>query len=139
MTSHRLPHKTFPVFAMFVLALALGASLLLAGCPHNAAARLPANAVGPVDAGIYESLAAAHAYAAKWLTDVRSGAYKPGAAEDEAMRQLVLSLNTADPLYISYHNALVANPSAGEPAELAAAITAVTENLSGLIALAKAR
>jgi hypothetical protein len=109
---------------------------ILAGC-KTVNAPLPAGAVNQVDATINESLQAAHAYVAQWQKDVASGAHVATATEKTVMTKVVTDLNIADPLYQQFHAALVANPGAGEPADLAAALAAVTSDLANLVSAAK--
>lgn len=111
-------------------------TLILAGC-KAVNAPLPAGAVNNVDATINESLQAAHAYVAQWQTDVASGKHVPTATEKTIVGQVVTDLNIADPLYQQFHTALAANPAAGEPANLAAALAAVTSDLANLVNAAK--
>ncbi len=123
--------RYLPAVFCIGIALALGQ-----GC-KTAIAPLPANAINSVDAGINENLQAAHAFIVQYESDVASGKHAPTANEKAAVNKVIAALNVADPLYQSYHTALASNPNTGEPAELAAAITAVTDNLSALIALVK--
>ncbi len=116
-----------------VLALA---TLGMYGC-KAANTPLPANAVNAVDAGINENLQAAHAAVAKYQQDVAAGLHTPTPTEKLAVNALINTLNVADPMYQNYHATLKLNPAAGEPAELIAAVNAVTNNLSSLIALVK--
>ena len=96
---------------------------------------LPANAVNAVDAGLNANLQAAHAFIAQYQLDVLSSVHAPAPGEIAVMNKVTHALNTADALYQAYHKTLLTNPMAGEPAELAAAVTAVTTNLNDLKAL----
>ena len=118
------------------LLIATVIACFLAGC-KPATTALPAGAVNSVDATINESLQAAHAYVAQWQADVASGKHVPTAAEKTAIGQVVTDLNIADPLFQQFHAALVANPGAGEPANLAAALAAVTSDLANLVSAVK--
>jgi hypothetical protein len=120
---------------LFSLILGLGLGFAL-GC-KPASAPLPAGAINAVDAQTNADLQAAHAYVAQWQADVKAGKYTPSAQEKSIFSSLVTGLNTADPLYQSWHTALATSPTTGEPAELSAAITAIEQNLAQLITLAK--
>ena len=118
-------------------------ALVLAGC-KTASAPLPTGAINSVDATINESLQAAHAYVTQWQTDVACKVastactpHTPTAAETTLMGKVATDLNIADPLYQQFHTALAANPGAGEPANLAAALAAVTSDLANLVNAAK--
>ena len=118
----------------FAALASLALVLTLAGCkPANAP--LPTGAINATDAGLNANLQAAHAAVVQYEADVTAGKHTPTAQEKAIVNDLITALNTADPLYQSYHAALVANPGAGEPANLAAALAAVTANLGQLQAL----
>lgn len=106
------------------------------GC-KPASAPLPAGAINAVDAQTNADLQAAHAYVAQWEADVKAGKYTPSSQEKAIFNNLVTGLNTADPLYQSWHTALASQPNTGEPANLSAAVTAIEQNLAQLITLAK--
>ena len=96
---------------------------------------LPTGAINAADAGLNANLQAAHAALVQYEADVASGQHVPDATEKAIVNKVILSLNTADSLYQSYHAALKLNPGAGEPAELVSALAAVTTNLQALQAL----
>lgn len=125
----------FRVRMAVYLSLAVFAAIALpTGCkPANAP--LPTGAVNAVDAGLNANLQAAHAAVVQYEADVTAGKHTPAAGEKAIVNNLITALNTADPLYQSFHAALVANPNSGEPADLAAALAAVTANLTQLQAL----
>ena len=122
--------------ALFAAALGLATLFTVTGC-KQVAAPLPTNAVNAVDAGINENLQAAHAAVVKYQADVAAGLHTPTPSEKLIVNDLINTLNVADPMYQNYHAVLKLNPAAGEPAELIAAVNAVTSNLSNLIALVK--
>ena len=114
------------------LALAVG----LVGC-HMAQRPLPVGAVNAVDAQINSDLQTARTAILKYQADVAAGLHKATPTETMVVHNLAHAINVADPLYQSYHAALLANPGAGEPAELAAALTAVAQNKDMILALIK--
>ena len=116
------------------------ASILLALCVgcHAANVPLPTGAINATDAQINANLQAAHAAVLQYEADVTAGKHTPDATEKTVVNKLVAALNFADPLYQSYHAALVANPAAGEPQQLIDALTAVTANLSAIQTLVQA-
>ena len=120
-----------------IAALAVALSFGMAGCaPKNQP--LPTGAVNAVDAQLNANLQAAHAAVLQYEADVAVGKHTPDATEKAIVNKVIVALNTADPLYQSYHAALVANPAAGEPQKLIDALAAVTTNLNALQALVSA-
>ena len=115
----------------FGMLIGLALALSVTGC-KTTPAPLPAGAVNSVDAGLNENLQAAHAAVVQYQADVTAGKHTPTAAEKTVVNALIVALNTADPLYQSYHAALVADPTAGEPQQLIDALAAVTANLSAV-------
>jgi hypothetical protein len=119
-----------------IAALAVALSFGMAGCaPKNQP--LPTGAVNAVDAQLNANLQAAHAALVQYEADVTAGKHVPSADEKALVNKFIVSLNTADVLYQSYHAALVANPASGEPQQLIDALTAVTTNLSALQAFVR--
>ena len=118
-----------------LLSVFLALPLLMGGC-KVVNAPLPAGAINAVDAGLNENLQAAHAGLVQYQSDVAKGLHTPTPAETVVVNKVIVSLNTADMLYQSFHTALLANPNAGEPADLTAAVTAVSTNLTALQTLA---
>jgi len=116
---------------------ALAVGLCMIGC-KAANAPLPSGAINAADAALNANLQAAHAGLVQYEADVTAGKHIPDATEKVIVNKVIVSLNTADALYQSYHAALVANPAAGEPQQLIDAMTAVTTNLSALQALVQA-
>ena len=117
------------------LALASFALGLVFGCAKPAP--LPTGAINAVDAGLNANLQAAHAAVLQYEADVNAGKHKPTVTEAAIVNKLINALNTADPLYQSYHAALVADPTVGEPQQLIDALNAVATNLSAIQALVK--
>jgi hypothetical protein len=111
--------------------LAIALALPLAAC-KSATAPLPTGAVNTLDASINADLQAAHAAVVQYEADVKAGTHTPTAQEKSVVNTLIAALNTADPLYQSYHAQLVANPAAGEPQQLIDALAAVTSNLTAI-------
>ena len=124
----RLKFRITIALAAFALGLALG-------CAKPAP--LPTGAINAVDAGLNANLQAAHTAVVQYEADVNAGKHTPTPEEKVIVNQLIAALNTADPLYQSYHAALVADPTAGEPQQLIDALTAITTNLSAIQALVK--
>ena len=127
----------FLTAGLFCILVLLAMEISTIGC-KTTPAPLPTGAINAVDAVLNANLQAAHAAVVQYEADVTAGTHTPTASEKSVVNTLIVSLNTADPLYQSYHAALVADPTAGEPAQLAAAVTAVASNLSALQALIQA-
>ena len=120
----------------FLASLAL-VMFLFVGC-KAVNTPLPTGAINAADASINANLQAAHAAVAQYEANVIAGKHIPEATEKAIVNKLVAALNTADPLYQSYHAQLVANPAAGEPQQLVDALLAVTQNLSAIQSLVQA-
>lgn len=105
-------------------------AVLLCGC-KPATTPLPTGAINTVDAQINAILQAAHAAEVQYSADV-TGGFVPTAAYAALMGQLKTALNTADPLYIAYHQQLTTSPLTAEPAQLVTA-TANVQTLLGQI------
>jgi hypothetical protein len=112
-------------------------AICLFGC-KAANTPLPAGAINAVDAQINANLQAAHAAVVQYEADVAAGKHTPDATEKAVVNKLIASLNFADPLYQNYHAQLAANPAAGEPQQLADALTDVSQNLSAIQSLVQA-
>jgi hypothetical protein len=123
-------------YAVFLAVLTV-LPVSMAGC-KAANTPLPAGAINATDASLNANLQAAHAGLAQYEADVTAGKHTPDATEKTIINKVIVSLNTADALYQSYHAALVANPAAGEPQQLIDAVMSVTSNLSALQALVQA-
>jgi hypothetical protein len=115
----------------FKMLLGVALALSVAGC-KTTPAPLPAGAINSVDAGLNENLQAAHAAVVQYEADVTAGKHTPDATEKAVVNKLIAALNVADPLYQSWHAALVADPTAGEPQQLIDALAAVTANLNAV-------
>lgn len=110
----------------------LCACLLIPGC-KTVSAPLPTNAVNGIDAGVNETLQAAHTGAAQFAANVQSGKFTATPAEKAAYNAVANALNVADPIYQQWHAALVANPAAMEPQQLISALAIVTSNISSIL------
>jgi len=105
-------------------------SITTVGC-RKQLAPLPTNAINSVDAQLNSILQAGHAAAVQYQGDVKAG-FKPAPQFKAVMKTLIDALNIADPLYQSYHSALVANPSAPVPSDLSNAVAKVGSALGSL-------
>lgn len=79
-----------------------------------------------------EAIAAADAVVLKYEADVKAGTYVPTSAMTAAVSAIQKALVIADPLAVTWHNALVANSAATEPAALASAVSTINSNISAL-------
>lgn len=92
-------------------------------------------APGYVTAGeqtVGEVIASADAIVLKYEADVQSGTYKPTPAVTSAVSAIQQALAVADPLAVTWHQALLANASSAEPAALATAVSTITSNITHL-------
>jgi hypothetical protein len=117
-------------FRTFLFCAAFLFGYAVVGCAKPAP--LPTGAINAVDAGLNANLQAAHAAVVQYESDVTAGKHTPTPTEKTVVNNLIRALNTADPLYQSYHAALQKDPTAGEPQQLIDAVTAVTANLSSI-------
>lgn len=102
----------------------------IAGC--HKPMPMPTGAINATDAAINENLQALHAGVLQYKADVAAGKHTPTNNEKVLLNKIILTLNEADGIYQSYHNALKADPTLGEPAELSALIAALTANITSL-------
>jgi hypothetical protein len=113
-----------------ILSLALLPALMLPGC-KTATSTTPPAALAPgfssqADQTMDQVLVGAHAFYATIQADVASGKYTPSVTEKTALDSFALALNTAQTVYISFHQ------GAATQAQAQAAVNAVSTQQTAL-------
>jgi hypothetical protein len=107
--------------------------VLFVGC-KTAATSVP-TAPGYITAQeqtVGEVIAGANAAVLKYEADVKAGTYTPTPAMKTAISALQQALVIADPLATAWHQSLVTNAAAPEPAQLATAVSTINTNIAAL-------
>jgi len=130
-----------------ILTVIMALTVTVIGC-KAANTPLPTGAINATDAQLNANLQAAHAALVQYQADVVAGKFTPDPTTTIIVNKIIVALNTADALYCapvngacsptSYPAQLMANPAAGEPAQLAAAMTTIETNIGAIESLVQA-
>jgi hypothetical protein len=104
---------------------------LLAGCAKQNAPTPPLapGYTNTADQTLGETLAAARGFYNRLQADAAQGTFKPSAAERQALNDLGIAINAAEPIYLAFH------AGTGTQAAATAAISNVTQKQAAVQSL----